>query len=418
MTTPAGTEHLRVRRWSIATIAIFAILGVNLGTWLSRLPSVRDQLGASTFEMSVYGLALALGSVIGLLFSGRAVTWLGARRTLYIGFAVQTVALSSAVALLWVGQLGLGMALLFVYGFAFSISDVAINISGAEAERALGRPRMPAFHGAYSLGAVATMGIGAAAEALRVPAPIHVAVVVALGVVLAFSALRWIPHDRPAAAPAVRDDDSVSIITGPLPVPGVETVRAAVPGYNPWRDPRIYLVGLIGLSMSLAEGTGSDWISLALVDGHGFPNSLATLTVGVFFTAMVLTRFAGTALLERFGRVAVIRGSALIATAGVIVVILAPVPWAAVVGTGLWGVGCALGFPVAISAAADDPTTSARSVAAVSMIGYGAFLVGPPMIGFLGEHFGLLSAFWPVPVAAALCVAVAGALRPRGSVSS
>lgn len=439
MTPRYDLDRLGVRRWSGATLAVFAMLGTGFGTWLSRLPAVRDHLGASTLDMSYFALILSIGSLVGLSLAGHAIARLGAHRMLTLGLSAQAVSMTGATLLLWADQTGLGMGLLFVYGFGFSTTDVAINITGAEAERALGKPRMPSYHGAYSLGAAVTMGIGAAAEAAKVPVPLHVAVMFAFVALIGLTALRWIPRDdfsarseQAAERTSGRTDDidaAGSVITGPIPTvptggaPGAnsagltEATAGSAPTprrYSPWRDSRIYLVGLVAVALGLAEGTGTDWISLALVDGRGFDNSSATLITGVFFTTVVVTRFSGSALLSRFGRVAVVRAGALACALGVVLVILVPASWAIVLGTALWGAGCALGFPVAISAAADDPKTAARSVAAVSVIAYSAYLVGPPLIGFLGEHFGLLAAFWPVAGAALLSLLVIGAMRrPR-----
>lgn len=413
MTASPSPELQRVRLWVRAALVVFCMLGISFGTWLSRLPAVRDHLDASTLQMSIYGFCLALGSLTGLAFSGRTVAWLGARRTLLIGMPLQAVFLTTGVLLLWAHQVVPGVAVLFLFGVSFSTSDVAINVTGAEAERALGRPRMPLLHAAYSLGSVASMGIGAGAEALHVPVPIHAAVMVAIVAVASLIALRWVPRDRSGRAAPEDQPKPPSVLTGPTPVltPAGAAAPASPKRYNPWRDPRIYLVGTIALSMSLMEGTGSDWLSLALVDGRGFANSFATLMVGVFFVAMVVTRATGSLVLMRFGRVAVIRGGALLCIVGTVVVILVPAPWAAVVGAVLWGAGCALGFPVGISAAADDPEHAVKSVAAVSAIAYGAYLVGPMLIGFLGEHLGLLRAFWPLVAIALLCFAIAGAAR-------
>ncbi|MBO1901407.1 MFS transporter [Leucobacter weissii] len=418
-------EQQRVRQWIGATIVVFTALGFSFGSWLSRLPAVRDRLDASTFEMSLYGLCLALGSLTGLVFSGRIVTRLGPKRTLALGMSLQGLLLPGALLLLWAGPVGGGVAVLFAYGLAFSVSDVAINVSGAEAERALGRPRMPLFHGAYSFGSVAALGVGSAAEAAAVPAPLHIGIALLLVAVCSLWALRRIPGGRGGGSVPVGEGGepaaaggAVSVLTGPIPQIASPRPAPAARPYNPWRDPRIYLVGLVAMSMSLAEGSGADWIPLALVDGRGFDNSSATLTVSAFFVAMLLVRLSGSALLMRFGRVAAIRGSALICATGVLVVILVPAPWAAVLGAMLWGAGCALGFPVGISAAADDPSTAVRSVAAVSAIAYGAYLLGPMIIGFLGEHLGLLRAFWPLVAFMALCVAIAGALRPPAEASA
>nr|WP_245190252.1 MFS transporter [Leucobacter exalbidus] len=159
--------------------------------------------------------------------------------------------------------------------------------------------------------------------------------------------------------------------------------------------------------MSLAEGTASDWLPLAFADGRGATNQYATLMLTVFFVSMTATRFAGSWLLHRFGRVPVLRVSAVLVLCGVAIVILVAAPWASVLGVVLWGMGASLGFPVGISAAADNPATATRDVAAVAAIAYTALLLGPMLIGFLGEYFGLLSAFWPLVAFAALAFVLA-----------
>jgi cyanate permease len=87
--------------------------------------------------------------------------------------------------------------------------------------------------------------------------------------------------------------------------------------------------------------------------------------------------------------------------------------WVAIIGVVLWGLGASLGFPVGMSAAADDPATAAARVSAVATIGYFAFLVGPPVIGFLGQQFGLLHALLVVLVLVAVAGVASGAARPR-----
>ncbi|HWR85633.1 MAG TPA: MFS transporter, partial [Rhodoglobus sp.] len=70
-----------------------------------------------------------------------------------------------------------------------------------------------------------------------------------------------------------------------------------------------------------------------------------------------------------------------------------------------------LGFPIGMSAAADDPRNAAARVSAVATIGYAAFLVGPPVIGVLGEQIGILYALLVVLVLCALGAFLAGAAR-------
>lgn len=430
MTTPDAALRLRAARcWTAGIIIVFALLGTGFGSWLSRLPAVRDHLGASTLEMSVFGLMLALGSLTGLIFSGRTVTWLGPQRTLAVGIIGQAIAMPAAALLFWAGAVVPAVICLILFGITFATSDVAMNVSGAAAERALDKPRMPLFHAAYSLGSVSSMGLGALAEALHISVPVHLGVLFVCLVVGVLLALRMVPNTAQDSEPEPLLHASVH--TGPIPIvvhpesampgppvpgePGAPpTTPAPAPAprsYTPWRDPRILIIGLIAMSMSLAEGTASDWLPLALADGRGFTNTAATLTLGAFFVSMTLTRIAGSWLLTRLGRVVVLRGGALLVILGVVTMILVPASWASVAAAVLWGIGCAFGFPVGISAAADNPATATRDVAAVSAIAYTAYLLGPMLIGFLGEHFGLLQAFWPLVVFAVIAFIFAATAR-------
>jgi fucose permease len=182
-----------------------------------------------------------------------------------------------------------------------------------------------------------------------------------------------------------------------------------------WRDPRTLLIGLIVLGMAFAEGSANDWLALATVDGYFVANEVGAIMFGVFVTAMTIGRLVGVLFLDRFGRVPVLRGSALLAMVGLLIFIFGgPNVWIAVVGVTFWGLGSALGFPVGMSAAADDPKTAAARVSAVATIGYVAFLIGPPLLGFLGQHFGLLNSLLVVLVLVTVAGVASGSARePR-----
>ena len=393
-----ASERRRLNAWVGGIFVVFGLLGFGFGSWLSRLPAVRDHLGATPSEIALLGLCLAVGSVTGLIFSGRTVTLVGARRILRIGILVQAVAMPLAAWLIWEQQLIAVVFVLFSFGFAFATSDVAMNVSGADAERAIGRSRMPLLHGAYSLGGVSAMGVGALAETAGISVPLHLLlafVVIAVGGLLA---LPNVPAAQRATAQQVGQDPAAS-------------AAADAPHRSPWRDPRIILIGVMALSFSLAEGVASDWLPMALVDGYGITNDAGALALGAFFVAMTVTRFAGGPILGRFSRVAVLRTSAVLCLIGILLVILAPAVPLAIAGAILWGVGVAFGFPLGISAAADNPATAVRDVAAVSAIAYGAYLIGPLALGFLGDHFGLLNAFFPLVVVISVACVLAGSAR-------
>ena len=155
---------------------------------------------------------------------------------------------------------------------------------------------------------------------------------------------------------------------------------------------------MLVLGLALAEGAAGDWVALALADGHGQSDAAGAAGYGLFVTFMTIGRFAGTVVLDRFGRVPVMRWCAALAVLGLGLFVFAPVPWVAYVALAVWGLGASLGFPVGMSAAADDPVKAAARVSVVSTIGYGAFLCGPPLLGLLAEHVGILHSLLAVMV--------------------
>jgi Major Facilitator Superfamily len=331
------------------------------------------------------------------LLAGHIVHWLGGRRTIGIflagcGLALVVIGIgASALDSIAVAMLGFAL-----FGFSSGICDVGMNVEGAAIERATGRNIMPWFHAAWSGGTVFGAGIGSAAAATGVDPALHLVVVAILVVAGTVVAVRWIPGSD--AGPA-----------GASTKAGVRE-RLAI-----WLEPRTLLIGLIVLGMAFTEGSANDWLSFAMIDGRGLDNGQGALVFGIFTVAMTTGRIVGVPLLDRFGRVPVLRGAAVAAMVGLATVILVPVIPLAIAGVVVWGLGASLGFPVGMSAAADDPARAAARVSAVATIGYCAFLVGPPLIGAVSHQIGILNALWIVfalIVAATLAIPAARPPRP------
>ena len=391
---PAVPKELR--RWRDAVFLIFGLSGFAMASWASRVPSVRDLLHASTEQMGVLILGISAGSIAGLLVASHVIARIGATRSIRWCYSAACCGLLlAAVVAAFAPVFGLMFLALAIFGAGASMTDVAMNLSGAANERAIGRTLMPLYHAAFSLGTVAGAAAGSLLELAQVPLGVHFGVVGAVSLVLTALLVRAL---RPAEEPAHPD----------APAEGWRSRLV------PWRSPRILLIGVIILGMAFAEGSANDWLSLAMVDGHGVDNAAGAAIFGIFVAAMTVGRVAGVRLLDRFGRVPVLRASAVLAVVGLLLVIVVPSVPVAIVGVVLWGLGASLGFPVGMSAAADDPRTATASVAAVATIGYIAFLVGPPLIGFLGERFGLLRGLLVVLVLIALAGLCSGAARePR-----
>lgn len=397
MTSTAALSRPQLVAWRNAVFTIFVLSGVTIATWVSRTPAIRDELQLSTSGVGLLILSMSIGAIVGLTLSTAIMSVLGARRGMLAGLIVS----SAGLALLGVSadSLGIpplafaGMALL---GFGNGAVDVMMNVEGAANEAAFGKTLLPLFHAFFSLGTVLGALLGAAASGLGIAVGVHLVAVALVVVVSAAVAIRFVP---------VRDElDTSGVTTVVEKAPVRERVAASI---GVWRDGRLVLIGLIMLGMAFAEGSANDWLTLAMVDGHGTDKTVAAVVFGVFVAAMTVGRVLGGPVLDRFGRVSVLRASAVLAVVGILLFILAPIDALVIAGAVAWGLGCSLGFPVGMSAAAEGPHSAAR-VSAVATLGYVAFLVGPPAIGFLGEHFGILNALFLVLA----LVAVAGLASP------
>lgn len=399
-----GLTRRDVVAWRNAVFVIFTLCGIGLSTWAARLPSVKESLRVGPQEIGILLFGIAVGSIAGLLASSHIIARFGARAT--IAWALTIGAVGFAIAGIGV-TVGPSFAVIFgglaVFGAATGICDVAMNVSGAANERVLGRTIMPIFHAFFSFGTMIGAALGALAESVHLPLAIHTGIVAAIIAGVAIVSVRKLQSEH-----IVRDEQDV--------VPDDDHSKSWRGRLAIWRDRRTLLIGLIILGMAFAEGSANDWLAIAMHDGHDVSKPNAALVFGVFVTAMTVGRLAGVTLLDRFGRVPVLRASAGLSAIGLLIVIFVPNVGVAIVGVVFWGLGAALGFPVGMSAAADDPKTAAARVSAVATIGYFAFLVGPPVIGFIGEHVGVLNALLVVLLLVAIAGLVSGAARePRRS---
>ncbi|MEV7116714.1 MFS transporter [Streptomyces anulatus] len=390
------------RRWRAALFLFMLATGVSMASWVARTPAVRDALDVSTGSMGLVLFGLSVGSMAGVLASGGLVRRHGGRRVIALGagLLVSGLLVTAGGTTLEVsaGVFG-GLAL---FGAGMGLAEVAFNIEGAAVERTLGRPVLPVLHGCFSLGTVVGALLGMGMTAVRFPVGWHLAVVAVAVAAAAVWTVRAVPAGTGREEPEAGDGGRT----------GGWRAQVAV-----WRDRRLVLIGLIVLAMAFAEGSANDWLPLLMVDGHGTSATAGSLTFMLFAVAMTTGRFTGGPLLVRYGPAAVVRASALVAAAGVALVVFSDNALLAGAAVVLWGLGASLGFPVTISAAGEGVRNASARVAAVSTAGYAAFLVGPPSLGFLADHVGLRNAMVVVLVLLGGAALITRALRtpPSGA---
>ncbi|MFD7057881.1 MFS transporter [Streptomyces sp. NPDC059906] len=387
-----------VQRRRRALYLFFFLNGIAMSSWVTRTPDIRDRLGVSTAQMGLVLFGLSVGSMTGILCSGRLVSRFGTRPvtavgTLLIVASVAVVGAGSALA-----SAPLVTAGLCLFGLGTGAGEVAINVDGADVERITGRPVLPTLHGCFSLGTVVGALAGMAATAAAFPAHWHLPAVALVAAGIFTYAIGAVP-----AGTGIR-----------AALPGPDSAGPAKP--RVWRDRRLLLIGAIVLAMALAEGAANDWLPLLMVDGHGLDAAAGSLVYVGFAAAMTLGRFGGTFFLSRHSRATVVRASAVSGALGLCLVIFSDNTGVAAAAVLFWGLGASLGFPVALSAAGDSGPDETARVGLVATIGYFAFLVGPPTLGFLGDHYGLRPAMVVVlafVAAAALAAPAAGTHHSR-----
>ncbi|MFE4724935.1 MFS transporter [Microbacterium sp. NPDC056736] len=384
--------------WRTAIFTIFFVTGLGFASWASRLPAVKNDLGINDLQVGILLFVAGAASIVGLSLANVIVVRWGARRGMIatiitfslgvavVGVGVQTME-SYAITAVGLGLMGIGM----------SATDVMMNVEAAAVEQAFERTLMPLFHAFFSIGTVVGAGIGVAMAAWQVGVGWHLWAIGVLVLAAGLFSLRAVPsreivHDDPATKATRR-----------------ERIAEAL---SVWRDPRTYAIGAIMLGMAFAEGSANDWLTIAMVDGHDQTEAVGAVALTVFSVAMTVFRILGGPLVDRIGRVWTLRILAVAAAVGLVMFILAPSLPIAFIGVALWGAGASLGFPLGMSAAADDPAKAAASVSAAATIGYLAFLCGPPILGWISHEIGILPTLWIIVGLIVMSGLASGAAKP------
>lgn len=343
--------------------------------------------------MGLLATVMTVGAITGTYFGVALVTRLGARnivRASYVLLSASYVALGLAVTL---SDLMVAAAAVFSIGFTSSVGGLTNNLEGARLDHLARRSVLPSLHGMFSLGLLVGAGLGAIALSTHVPITVQFDLTAISATAIALGASFAIPRQ---AGLAVRDDMSTQEIRQ---IPSRAEARAV------WREPRTLWVAFIGMSFVVAEGAAGTWLPIALVSS-GMSQADGALGFMFFAIAMTVGRFGGGFVIDRIGRARTTLLIAIIACAGIIVVMANGLVHLPYLGAFLWGLGCSLGFPIVVSALSDEPRMATPRVNALVMTAQVSSLASGPALGGIGQVFGLFGAF-VVPLG---LVTVAGAM--------
>jgi fucose permease len=321
----------------------------------------------------------------------------GTRASIVFGSTLVLVGLlGQAIAI--VNHSAFGYALLaFVAGLGMGVADVGINVDGAAIETALGKTVLPKMHAAFSIGTFFGAGLGTLASQFNINLLAQMSVIAGITVLLPLFTTKYLSANSGKEEVAATGSDKT----------------ATEPKVAVWRSRTVIYLSIAILGLTLAEGASNDWLTIALVDDFDQTATMAGIGYAILLGAMTLTRFFGGNLADKFGRVLTLQVCAFTGVAGLLLIILSGNVYVAFFGAAMWGCGVALGFPLLLSAAGEGEN-AARKVAFVASSGYMAFLVGPPLLGFLGQAWGVTNMFYVIAGFLVISVFFArGAAEPK-----
>ncbi|MGW1534838.1 MFS transporter [Streptomyces aureus] len=400
-------RSLRAAR--VATYVYFVLCGTLMGAWVVHIPAAEERVGVSHATLGGLLVLLGLGAFAGMQVAGPLADRFGAR----IVVPVSGVLCGASLILPGLAEDPWTLAgALLVFGFCNGSLDVSMNAHAVHVEKAYGRPVMSGFHATFSVGGVLAALLGAAAASAGLTPVTSMAVIGAVGIVIALATVRALLPEGPAADPAEAGVDARTTDTGADPGPEAESGSPAAAAPRGTGGGRVWLLAALAFMVMLCEGAANDWSALHLKDVLGAPAGTAAFAYGTFAAAMTIGRLLADRIVARYGSFAVLRHGAALAAVGITLVALCPWMWAAFTGWALFGLGLSGTVPQLFSAAGHaDPAAAGANVSRVAGLGYVGMLAGPALIGWLTHLVALDHAFVLLTLLCVTTAAAAGVLR-------
>jgi fucose permease len=354
--------------------ATFAIMGMVSMAWVPRIPEIRDALHLSNGQFGLLLMGSTFGSLFGAQLAGRLIHTYGSK-------AVS----SAAVIIMPLGLIGIGYATtaialfvsLFVMGFGYSSLDISANTQAIAVEKLLGRRYMSSFHALWSTGAFATTVLGGSMARFTTP-KFNLVLISLISVIL------YIPAVRALLSSELDDHNG-----------GLEETEVKIPLLGKSVIP-LWAIGFGLFGALIAEGATGDWSAILLRDHLGIAKGVNASAFASFALAMIISRFLGDRILEKFGPAKTVRWGGYIGGAGLGLAIAIAVPLSAhaqlasliIINFGFIIAGLGIGpiFPAYILAASAVPGIAPSvAIARVGVIGLTAFFVGPALTGGLAQ---------------------------------
>lgn len=356
------------KRIRIAVALVYFSMGLSFASWASRIPDIKTALHLSDALFGSILFALPVGQFLMMPFSGKLVTRFGSPKVISIALPIYTICLTN-IGLVTAGwQLAIA---LFLFGVAGNVCNISINTQGIGAERLYDRPIMASFHGGWSLAGFTGALIGLIMINLKVQPYWHfVFVVLIVWIIVWLNYLFLVRTEK-------RPD-------------------ASVPKRKFFGKPDKMLVqlGIIGFCSMASEGAMFDWSGLYFKDVVHAPASLVILGYTSFMIMMATGRFVADYFISKIGRKLLLQVCGLTISTGLFTAVFFPYLIPSTIAFMLVGLGVSSIVPTVYSTAGRNPNVPPGiALATVSSVSFLGFLMGPPLIGYISEAFGLRYSF-------------------------
>lgn len=356
--------YLNRIRWAVSLF--YFSTGLCFSTWASRIPAIKTALHLSNGQLGTILFALPVGQLTMMYFSGKLVTRFGSHRILVFSVLLYAFSLTNLGLANNTWQLGLG---LYVLGIFANLSNIAVNTQGVLTESLFKRNIMSTFHGVWSLAGFSGAMLGIGMYIIKISTYSHFLIVAALVALLVAFNFNYLIKVKKS-----------------LPLTKKKGFRK--------RDVSLILLGIIGFFSLASEGIMFDWSGVYFKDIVKAPISLVGFGYTSFMIMMASGRFFGDGLINRFGRKRVMQISGVLISLGFFTAVLLPFIIPSTIAFMVIGLGVSTIVPTLYSIAGKHPTIpTGEALTAVSSISFLGFLMGPPVIGYIAELFGLRYSF-------------------------
>ncbi len=366
MNNPKIIQTIKGNPHQIVFVGFF-IYAFSLGAMFPRLDDIQTSLEIDKAELGLLLLCIPLGLQVTLLFADRLVRAISLKNVICLGIPSICFTQFAAVA---VNQIAFFAFFLIICGAFVAVVEVAINLEADRVEHALGSRIMNRSHAFWSIGFFSAAVVGALFSQFKVMLEIHFLLVCGI----AFLISKIIFEDYTVASPRhtnVTKIKKFSLPTGP-----------------------IFVMVLFTMSAMLVEGASIDWSVIFMREIHSASPFISGFSLAMAAFSQALVRFFGDNLLNKFGPILISVASLFFMFLGIFSVVLSNSSILAILGFLFMGAGSAVIFPMAISIAASRSDRPAETnVASLTQFAFGMFLLGPPVLGFVGEAYSLRWSF-------------------------